>query len=239
MIPAVASTILLCSIARWFANQLAEHQATRRARFGQSTEASSKPIGLVLLVAVVTVRAWIISGISSFVPLFVVHAYHVRAENVWSYSFVFLLFGALGTLAGGPLADRFGQRTIVRFSMFASTPFAVLLPFLPQSLLIIDLAFLGFFLLSTFAVTVVYGQEMMPSNIAMVSGLLIGFAGGVGGIGTFLMGTIADSIGLHEALLWVVLIMPVAALCTLGLPQDAGRRLVPARGGTTAGSVRP
>lgn len=228
MIPAVASTILLCSMARWFANELAQHHATRRQQAGHATGKVNNTLGLILLVAVVTIRAWIISGVSSFVPLLVVHKYHVQAQNVWSYSFVFLLFGAIGTLVGGPLADKFGQRTIVRFSMMASTPFALILPFLPQSFLLIDLAFLGFCLLSTFAVTVVYGQEMMPGNIAMVSGLLIGFAGGVGGIGTFLIGTVADSIGLHHALLWVVLIMPVAALCTLGLPQDAGRRLVPA-----------
>lgn len=101
----------------------------------------------------------------------------------------------------------------------------MLLPYVPKVLLIPDLAVLGFFLLSTFAVTVVYGQEMLPGKIAMVSGMLIGLAGGIGGIGTMLMGYLADLHGLHLALQCVVWAMPLAALCTIKLPVDRRRRM--------------
>lgn len=224
MIPAVVSTLMLTSLSRWFAAQLVDYQRLRRERKTSVGGPEPSRFGLPLLVSIVTVRAWIISGVITFVPLYVVQKFGVASANVWTYSFVFMLFGALGTVIGGPLADRFGQRTIVRLSMIASTPFALILPFLPRALMLVDLAPLGFWLLSTFAVTVVYGQELKPGNIAMVSGLLIGFAGGIGGIGTFLMGTVADHYGLHHTLVWIVWIMPIAALCTLGLPMDGVKR---------------
>lgn len=228
MLPSVLSTVMMITLARWFSTRLSEYRKNRSAATSAAAnQGKASKGGLTLLVAVVTVRSWITSGITTFVPLYVIHFYGVLTTNVWLYTFIFLLFGAFGTMAGGPMADKVGQRNVIRMSMMVSTPLAVLLPYLPQSLLLVDLAALGFFLLSTFAVTVVYGQEMLPGNIAMVSGLLIGFAGGVGGIGTMLLGDLADSIGLRLTLEWVVWIMPLAALCTLFLPMDKHRRWQP------------
>lgn len=223
MVPAVLSTTLMWTLVPWFAVQLRDHR--QQSKHAKPRDGEASRLGLTLLVSIVTVRAWIVSGITTFVPLLAVHAYGVKAQNAWVYNFVFLLFGAIGTMAGGPLADRFGQRSVIRMSMLVSTPLAVMMPYLPQTYLVADLAVLGFFLLSTFAVTVVYGQEMLPGKIAMVSGLLIGFAGGVAGIGTMAMGYLADHHGLRLTLQCIVWAMPVAALCTLKLPMDRLRRI--------------
>lgn len=222
MIPAILSTVLMSTLIRWFGSQLADHR--QHAKAAANEERPGSRLGIGLLVAVVTVRSWIATGIMTFVPLFIIHTYGVKLENVWWYNFVFLGFGAAGTMAGGPLADRFGHRSVIRLSVFVSAPLAIFLPYLPRGLLLADLGALGFFLLSTFAVTVVYGQEMLPGNIAMVSGLLIGFAGGVGGIGIMLMGYLADAFGLHTTIVWIMWTMPLAALCTIRLPADRVRR---------------
>jgi MFS transporter, FSR family, fosmidomycin resistance protein len=218
MIPAVLSAILLSTVVRWFAAQLLLHRDPKQPR--RSVEGSASRFGLSLLTAIVTIRSWITTGILTFIPLYVMKAYGVTAQHTWPYMFVFLLLGAIGTMIGGPLADRFGQRAVIRLSMVVSTPFAILLPYLPKAWLLPDLGVLGFCLLSTFAVTVVYGQEMLPNNIAMVSGLLIGFAGGVGGLGIMAMGKMAESYGLKPVLDGVVYFLPLAALCTIWLPLD-------------------
>jgi len=218
MIPAVLSCILLSSLVRWFGEKLNTYQQHRKTSAPVAGE--TRKLGLTLLVSVVTVRSWIISGITFFVPLVIIHRYGLAPKDVWIYSFIFLLFGAFGTMAGGPLADRLGQRAVIRLSMIVASPLAVALPYVPRAFIIPDLALLGFFLLSTFAVTVVYGQELLPGNVAMVSGLLIGFAGGIGGLGTMGMGYVADRSTLELALRIVVWVMPVAALCTLKLPAD-------------------
>ncbi|OFW78780.1 MAG: hypothetical protein A2201_03515 [Alicyclobacillus sp. RIFOXYA1_FULL_53_8] len=218
MIPAVISTLLMSTLVRWFSTKLGEHR--HQAKHRGVSDGPVSHFGLALLVFIVTVRSWVIIGITTFVPLLVVRTYGVQPKNVWMYTFVFLLLGAVGTMVGGPLADRIGQRNLIRMSMLASIPFALALPFLSQIWLLPDLGVLGFFLLSTFAVTVVYGQEMLPGNIAMVSGLLIGFAGGIGGIVIMLMGYLADTYSLHTALVWIVATVPVAAVFTWKLPLD-------------------
>lgn len=233
LLPSVLSCVLLTTLLRWFQGELIGYRKNKKTKV-VAREGETSKLGLTLLVSIVTVRSWIVSGLTTFVPLYVIHNFGVKTQNVWLYSFVLLMFGAMGTLLGGPLADRFGQRNVIRLSMFISTPLAILLPYLPKSVVIIDLGCLGFALLSTFAVTVVYGQEMLPGNIAMVSGLLIGFAGGIGGIGTMLMGHLADSYGLHRALEVIVWAMPVAALCTFGLPLDKQRRIRRAQLASTA-----
>lgn len=221
MIPAVVSTILLSTLVRWFASHLvAHHQEKQQKRVIEVTVGNSSHTGLTMLITVVTIRAWITTGISTFIPLLVMKVYGVPATSTWSYTFSFLLFGAIGTIAGGPLAERWGHRTVIRMSMVVSSPFAILLPYLPKVWLVPDLAILGFFLLSTYAVTVVYGQEMLPNNIAMVSGMLIGFAGGIGGIGIMVMGWLAERYSLHSMIECVVYTLPLAALCSAWLPLD-------------------
>ncbi|GGJ12019.1 putative MFS-type transporter YfnC [Alicyclobacillus cellulosilyticus] len=215
-LPALASSLALAAIVRWFADRLRQHRQRVRAGGG---EPATLVGGLALLVFVVTVRAFLISGVTTYVPLLVERRDGILPQDVWVYTFTFLLFGALGTMAGGPMADRWGQRAVVRLSMWVSTPLAALVPFLAHGWLIADLAALGFFLLSTFAVTVVYGQELAPRHIAMVSGLLIGFAGGIGGIGTMVMGHVADHIGLAHTLAGMTWFTLLAALCTLWLPS--------------------
>lgn len=237
MILAVLSTLSMGTLVRWFSGQLSQHRQERTAKRNQpKVEGPSAKGGLTLLFVVVTIRSWIMTGIMTFVPLYVVHFFAVSTKNVWIYSFVFLVFGAIGTLCGGPLADRMGKRSVIRLSMWCATPLTLALPYLPKGLLLGDLALIGFFLLSTFAVTVVYGQEMLPGNIAMVSGLLIGFAGGVAGLGIMLVGRLADTFSLHATLQGVVWAMPVAALCSIWLPLDK-RHQASLRASTSAGVV--
>lgn len=222
MVPAILSTITMFSLLSWFSERLKTYRVRRKEVVAQ--EGAPLRLGLSLLVIIVTVRSLMVSCVTVFVPLWVERQYGTAPANVWIYQFVFLLFGAIGTMMGGPLADRFGQRSVIRFTMAVSAPLAVILPFMPHALILPDLALLGLFMLSTFAVTVVYGQELLPGNIAMVSGMLIGFAGGIGGLGAMLVGIIADHIGLSETLRVIFWCMPLAALLTLRLPIDQKHR---------------
>ena len=74
------------------------------------------------------------------------------------------------------------------------------------------LAFLaGAALISTFSTTVVFGQRLLPNNIGLASGLLLGFGVGMGSIGVTLLGAVADRIGL----LWtmnIISVLPILGL---------------------------
>jgi FSR family fosmidomycin resistance protein-like MFS transporter len=73
---------------------------------------------------------------------------------------------------------------------------------------------------STFAVVMVMAQSILPARMGLVSGLIIGLAVGTGGIGTTLLGAVADRWGVLRAL-DVTALLPLAALAiALLLPPD-------------------
>src|SRR5690606_260287 len=173
--------------ARWYRQLLIENNpfATDKrpqAKLKATIEMTSAPsplqsgvkkqvwTALGLLVFLVFVRSWYHAGISNFYAFYAIETYGLSKETAQYFIFFFLAAGALGTFLGGPLADRFGQRNMLFFSMLGSAPFALLLPYVGRSLAFILLILIGFIVLSSFSVTVVYAQELMPGKIGMVSG---------------------------------------------------------------------
>ena len=76
--------------------------------------------------------------------------------------------------------------------------------------------FAGAGIISTFGITIVLSQEYLPTRLATAAGLSIGLSIGLGGVASFAIGRLADSIGLD------------------------GRALDdPARGAARDGAVRP
>ena len=134
---------------------------------------------------------------------------------------LFLFFGALGGFSGGTLADRFGERNVISFSMLFSTPFllAFLLAEGPLSYLMLALG--GVVLLSTVPVNVVMAQELIPQSASVVSALMMGFAWGMGGMMVPIVGKIADVSGLKKALMVVVLLPAFGFLLSLLLPRKS------------------
>ena len=52
--------------------------------------------------------------------------------------------------------------------------------------------FIGFFIMLSFSVTVVYAQELVPSKIGTMAGLTVGLAFGMGAIGAVVIGILMD-----------------------------------------------
>ncbi|MBI2461698.1 MAG: MFS transporter [Candidatus Rokubacteria bacterium] len=174
---------------------------------------------MLLLIAVVTLRSWAQLGLTAFVPFFYVD--HLGAEP-WLAGpllFAFLGSGAVGTLVGGPLADRWGPRRYIVLALLVAAPLAsgfVLARGWPAYLL---LAGTGFALVSTFSVTVVLAQTYLPRRLGMAAGLIVGFAIGTGGIGVALLGWVADHWGLPVTM-GVLAAMPLlGALLAALLPE--------------------
>lgn len=141
---------------------------------------------------------------------------------------VMLFSGAAGTLAAGPLADRFGRRAVLAASMLALGPLLLAFAFSGVLAGFVLLAFTGATTIGTFGTTVVMGQEYLPARIGLAAGITMGFSIGLGGLGSPVLGAVADGVGVRGALLALVL-MPVVGLgMTLALPRpegEAGDRL--------------
>jgi FSR family fosmidomycin resistance protein-like MFS transporter len=154
---------------------------------------------LLVLLAVIAFRSVAWFGLITFVPLWEVSLGHSKAHGSHLLSLM-LLAGGLGTLAAGPLADRFGRRPVLLVSTAATAPLILVFVIVGGVPGAIALAGVGISVIGTFGVTMVMSQEYLPRHIGMASGLSVGLSIGLGGIGAVALGAVADSIDLRVAL---------------------------------------
>ncbi|MBO0960379.1 MFS transporter [Neobacillus sp. MM2021_6] len=222
-IVAAVAVILLVYIANWYKQRLITPPkvARKKSMSGVGKEGLSKEVkkALSLILLLIFARTWYSSGITNFYTFFAIKEYALSIKESQVFLFAFLLSGAVGTFFGGPLADRFGKKNIISFSMLATVPFSILIPYVPPTLAFIFLILTGFILMTSFSVTVVYAQELVPGKIGTMSGLTVGLAFGMGAIGSVGLGYIADLIGLQSMITWLG-VLPLLGLIAFVLPTD-------------------
>jgi MFS transporter, FSR family, fosmidomycin resistance protein len=179
---------------------------------------------LIRLMLYVTIRSWIQSGLIYFIP-FYFPSFKGITEPEYLVS-TFLIAGAAGTILGGPFADRFGGRNGLLASMIVCL--ITLYPFLHLNGVVIPiLAFIvGASLISTFSTTVVFGQRLLPNNIGLASGMMLGFGVGMGSIGVTLLGVIADHAGMPFTMNVISLLPVLGVLLAITLPDVRTRKSV-------------
>jgi MFS transporter, FSR family, fosmidomycin resistance protein len=163
-----------------------------------------------LLLGMVIIRSWTHIGVMTFIPFYFIN--HMKGDPVQAgtFLFVFLAAGTLGTVVGGPLADRFGHKRIVLFSLGFTCPLLVFFLLSSGVLAYIFFTLAGFVLIFSFSVSMVMGQSFMPRNVGMASGLILGLAFGMGGVGAALLGAFADRFGVPLTL-WLIAFLPLGA----------------------------
>lgn len=173
---------------------------------------------VVILVLVVIMRSWVHFGLVTFLPQYYVGYLGQTEKYAAVLTSLFLFAGAIGTVAGGPAADRFGLKNILLGSMALLVPLLFLFNRLSDIWLPVVVALMGFTLISTFAVTVVFSQELLPNNVGLASGLTLGFAVGMGGVGAMVLGWVADHWGMPMVFQVMMAFPAIALLLTLALP---------------------
>ncbi len=216
------AVIFLMYIARWYQSQVGRPMKVKAQNGEKKRDKNlSKAIkaALIVLVFIVFARSWYQSVIANFYAFFAIENYGATIAQSQGYIFTFLLAGAIGTFLGGPIADRFGKRNVIIFSLLAAAPLALILPFAGPVMAIILLALLGIIVLSSFSVTVVYAQELIPGKIGTMSGLIVGLAFGMGAIGSVVLGSLIDLIGLTPTMI-ATAFLPLLGLLAFLLPAD-------------------
>jgi MFS transporter, FSR family, fosmidomycin resistance protein len=189
---------------------------------------SDDPFAMKLLLGVVALRSVAWFGLVTFVPLWEVSLGHSKSHG--NHLLALMLFaGGVGTLALGPLADRFGRRSVLLASVFATGPLVLLFVLVGGVVGAIALALVGVSVVGTFGVTMVMGQEYMPRHVGTASGLVIGLSVGLGGVAAVGLGRLADMTSLRTALFVAAAAPLLASVLALLLPSARGRqRLEPA-----------
>ncbi|MDM0024509.1 MFS transporter [Variovorax saccharolyticus] len=225
---ALLGIVLLMQVSRWYGM----HHAAASARAARRPAAPPLPRGKVLgaigvLLLMIFSKYFYIAGLSSFYTFYLIERFGLSVQSSQYHLFVFLFASALGTLAGGPIGDRFGRKPVIWASILGVAPFALLLPhadlFWTTTLTIL----IGLILSSAFSAILVYAQELIPGKVGMVSGLFFGFAFGMGGLGAALLGLLADHTSI-DYVYRVIAYLPLLGVVAVLLPsvERGGKRLV-------------
>lgn len=201
-----------------------ERFAPSEERMAARAEAHSQPRGLALLLLVVGLRSLAHMGLFTFVPLY---EHEVRGHSIGygtGLLALFLFAGAVGTLLGGPLADRFGRRTVMLGSFVLATPLILVYVLVGGVVGAVALTLSGAAVIGTFGVSLVMSQEYMPGRVGMASGLSIGMAIGLGGIAALSLGAVADAVNLETAVLATAAGPAACIALTLLLPSSRRAR---------------
>lgn len=191
----------------------------------QSPPGAYRSVGLI--VATVIMRSWTHFGFMAYIPFYYIN--YEKGDPLCAGTLVstFLAGGALGTLAGSPLADRWGHKQYLIVSMAVATALFPLIFVTHGLMLFVTLGAFGMVLISSFTVTMVMAQELLPGSHGIASGLMAGFAIGTGGIGVTLLGVIADHFGVPVALR-SIMILPLGGLvisCFVRYPLSSATSL--------------
>ncbi|MEK5208789.1 MFS transporter [Psychrobacillus sp. FSL H8-0510] len=223
LVVAAVGIFLLAKISAWYKKQLEEEKLSNRKRTLLSSlpALTKKQIGvaLALLMVIIFARSFYVTNMTNFYIFHLMKNYGMTIKEGQLIIFVFLALGAVGTLFGGPMADRMGRRNVIILSMAVPIPLCLLLPYVPVWAIILLLIAIGFFIMLSFSVTVVYAQELVPSKIGTMAGLTVGLAFGMGAIGAVVIGILMDYIGVYTTMI-VVSTLPIIGLVALALPKD-------------------
>lgn len=175
---------------------------------------------LTLLYLIVVVRTLTALSFATFMPVMLTRRGMTVAEAGTAMA-IYLLATSVGGFFGGAIADRWGPRNVIIWSLVLSVPFLAYAPMQTGWTFVAIVSLGGFLLQSTLPVNVSFGQMIAPISAATVSSLMMGFAWGTGGLSVPFVGMLADRIGIERTLV-VMSVMPLAA-AVLAAPLPSGR----------------
>jgi FSR family fosmidomycin resistance protein-like MFS transporter len=224
---ALISSAILVGVGVWYRRhgiaRLAATEGATRASAGERPFSSARVnAALAVLLALIFSKFVYLATLSNYYTFYLMQRFDVSLRSAQAHLFGFFAAVAAGTLAGGPLGDRFGRKQVIWFSILGVLPFTMLLPYVDLFWTGMLSLVIGFVLASAFPAIVVYGQELIPGRIGMVAGLFFGLSFGAAGIGAALIGRLADatSIG-HVYRLCAYL--PALGILAVLLPNVASR----------------
>ncbi len=185
-------------------------------------------LALVALMCVMFFRAWASAATTAYSPVYFPQMAGFTVQGASLLSTVYLLALALGGLIGGIVSDRVGGRTVLMIALLAFGP-ATFLMFWTRDVNAFWFAPLaGFAAGASWPPLIVMAQDAIPRHSGVASGLALGTAFAMGGIGISVTGYLAEphvlGLGLVIPLLGVLPLL--SAVCALPLPGASIRRML-------------
>ena len=209
-IPTLLMAIVFFSLQKKFVYLSTRAQREEKEKTDNKTRRDDWP-GFFRLCISVFARGIVQNGINTFVPLYWVGVLMQTQERGALMVTVMALASATAAFIGGPLADRFGFRRVVRIAIAAIAPLVILMLMIKSVWLatVVIIPLMGMVSMAH-SPSVVLGQKYLPNRLGFASGVTIGLYVSIGGIFSPLLGKVGDNHGLH------VTFYVVAAVAVIG-----------------------
>jgi FSR family fosmidomycin resistance protein-like MFS transporter len=219
---ALTSIIVLYNVGTWYKH----HGLARMHHHSQAHHNLSSMkvwVSMTVLLMLMFSKFFYLASITSYYTFYLIQTFHVSLVNAQVHLFLFLGAVAAGTMAGGPLGDRFGRKYVIWLSILGILPFTMALPYANLFWTSILSVIIGVVLASAFPAIVVYAQELLPGRVGMISGMFFGFSFGMGGIGAAVLGWLADQTSI-TFVYKVCAFLPAIGFLTAFLPNIGGEK---------------
>lgn len=209
------------TICRWYSGYLAAAAKTGREKTSQRQAPLSygrTVFAISVLLVLIFSKYIYMASLTNYYTFYLIDRFGVSIKSSQILLFVFLVATAAGTLAGGPVGDRYGRKPVIWASILGTAPFSLLMPHCGLAATVVLSFCAGFMLSSAFPAILLYSQELLPNKLGLVSGLFFGFAFGVAGVASAVLGEFADVYGIN-AIFDFCAYMPLIGLVACLLPN--------------------
>ncbi|RYD71500.1 MAG: MFS transporter [Sphingobacteriales bacterium] len=218
---AILAILVLIQVGKWYQGHLylkKTNPALASVDNGPDISKRRVAISLTILMVLIFSKYFYMASMTSYFTFYLIDKFHVTVQQSQLYLFAFLAAVAAGTVIGGPLGDRFGRKYIIWISILGAAPFTLLLPYVGLMWTVILAILIGVIISSAFSAILVYATDLVPGKVGMIAGLFFGFAFGMGGVGSAVLGWLADRTSI-EYIFKVCAFLPLIGIITGFLPN--------------------
>ena len=218
---AVIAIWVLAKIGSWYKRQIELYgRSQSKYDIENVSHLSKRQITVALLVLLVLMfsKDFYTANIQSYLTFYMIDKFGLSVTSSQYVLFFFLVSTAIGLLIGGELGDRYGRKYVIWVSILGSSPFALLLPHCNLTWTIVLVVLVGMVMSSAMSAILVYGTELLPGNVGMISGAFFGLSFGLGGIGSALFGWLADITNI-QYVFRLTAFLPLLGIVTFFLPN--------------------
>lgn len=223
---AILGIVILSIVAKWYQKHLYQKSLNKSVVTEEVHHSLSKQkviFSLGILLVLIFSKYFYMASMTSYYTFYLIDKFNLSVQESQIYLFAFLGAVAAGTLFGGPLGDRFGRKYIIWISILGVAPFTLLLPYASLFWTGILSVIIGLIISSAFSAILVYATELVPGKVGLIAGLFFGLAFGMGGLGSAILGKLADTTSI-EYVFKVCAFLPLIGVLTSLLPNIEGKK---------------
>lgn len=217
---AMAGMYIMTKVGRWYQGRLiaAPHRGAGAISHSAGVERRKVVIALGVLLCLMFSKFIYLASMTSYYTFYLMQRFGVSVQQSQVYLFLFLGAGAVGTFVGGPVGDRIGRKQVIWLSILGMAPFSLLLPHVGLFWVAVLSVIIAFIMASAFPAILVFATELLPGNVGAIAGLFFGLAFGLAGIGSAVLGKLADATSI-EFVMNACSYLPLIGLLTWFLPD--------------------